>query len=280
MKYTFLTMLLMLFTSTASAQLISEFQPNPGGTDPAMQTVELSGTPNMSFTDWTFLTIEAEGSTTGIIDRATTFSGTFDANGLFTVDVADLENPAFTAVLASGFMGAEGDDIDTDDDGMIDAGLFTVIDSIGVQDSGSDGSGDTFFTPNLIAVPMGSNEPPLVFRDPSGAIFAAFIVDAMGMVGIFDINGQPQDLADFGLDATSMITDLESFGMPNPGLPVMGGMLGDVDMNGMVDFFDIQPFIDLLSNGEFQFEADIDGDGEVTFFDIQPFIDILSGGSA
>ena len=56
-------------------------------------------------------------------------------------------------------------------------------------------------------------------------------------------------------------------------------ILGDVDQNGMVDFFDIQPFIDVLSGGEdaFQCEADIDGDGAITFFDIQPFIDILSG---
>ena len=35
--------------------------------------------------------------------------------------------------------------------------------------------------------------------------------------------------------------------------------------------------IDLLSTQTFQFEGDIDGDGDVDFFDIQPFIAILSG---
>ena len=47
-------------------------------------------------------------------------------------------------------------------------------------------------------------------------------------------------------------------------------------MDGTVDFFDIQPFIDLLSRQTFQAEADIDGNGMVDFFDIQPFINILA----
>ena len=55
------------------------------------------------------------------------------------------------------------------------------------------------------------------------------------------------------------------------------GLLGDVDLNGVVDFFDIAPFIAVLSANLSQFEADIDGNGAVDFFDIQPFIDILAG---
>ena len=55
-------------------------------------------------------------------------------------------------------------------------------------------------------------------------------------------------------------------------------ILGDVDQNGMVEFLDIQPFINVLSGvEEFRCEADIDEDGDVTFLDIQPFIDLLSG---
>ena len=55
-------------------------------------------------------------------------------------------------------------------------------------------------------------------------------------------------------------------------------LLGDVNRDEVVNFFDISPFIDLLSGSEFQLEADIDGNGEVDFFDISPFIEILSGG--
>ena len=54
------------------------------------------------------------------------------------------------------------------------------------------------------------------------------------------------------------------------------GLLGDVDQNNVVNFFDIGPFITLLTVSGFQFEADINGDGTVDFFDIGPFIGILS----
>ena len=53
-------------------------------------------------------------------------------------------------------------------------------------------------------------------------------------------------------------------------------VLGDVNLDGDVNFFDIAPFIDALSSGQNQDEADIDRNGVVNFFDIQPFIEILS----
>ena len=54
-------------------------------------------------------------------------------------------------------------------------------------------------------------------------------------------------------------------------------VLGDVNLNGTVDFSDISPFIAVLSSGQFQVEADIDGSGVVDFADISPFIAIISG---
>ena len=54
-------------------------------------------------------------------------------------------------------------------------------------------------------------------------------------------------------------------------------ILGDVNQDGVANFFDIAPFIAILSNSEFQDEADINRDGVVDFFDIAPFIAILSG---
>ena len=54
-------------------------------------------------------------------------------------------------------------------------------------------------------------------------------------------------------------------------------MKGDVDMNGVVDFFDISPFIEALSMPDaFQAEADCDCNGVINFFDISPFIVLLS----
>lgn len=54
-------------------------------------------------------------------------------------------------------------------------------------------------------------------------------------------------------------------------------ILGDINRDGMVDFSDIPPFIDVLVSGDLQEEADTDRDGSVTFSDIPPFIDILVG---
>ena len=57
------------------------------------------------------------------------------------------------------------------------------------------------------------------------------------------------------------------------------GLLGDVNLDGVVDFFDIAPFIDLLASQAFQLEADIDADEDVDFFDIAPFITLLASQS-
>jgi hypothetical protein len=55
-----------------------------------------------------------------------------------------------------------------------------------------------------------------------------------------------------------------------------GVLLGDVDLNGVVNFLDITPFIGVLSSGGSQAEADCNEDGMVDFLDITPFIGILS----
>ena len=53
-------------------------------------------------------------------------------------------------------------------------------------------------------------------------------------------------------------------------------LVGDVNLDGEVNFFDIAPFIEFLLSGEFQAEADVDSSGGVNFADIGPFIAILS----
>ena len=55
----------------------------------------------------------------------------------------------------------------------------------------------------------------------------------------------------------------------------MTALKGDVDMNGVVDFADIPPFIAILQSGVFQAEADCDCSTVVDFVDIPAFIGIL-----
>ena len=53
-------------------------------------------------------------------------------------------------------------------------------------------------------------------------------------------------------------------------------LLGDVNLDGAVNFLDISPFIAILSTGGDQAEADTNENGEVNFSDISPFIALLS----
>ena len=64
------------------------------------------------------------------------------------------------------------------------------------------------------------------------------------------------------------------FTPPTTPAPVL---LGDVNLDGEVNFSDISPFIALLSSETFQDEGDIDRNDSVDFLDISPFIGLLSG---
>ena len=52
----------------------------------------------------------------------------------------------------------------------------------------------------------------------------------------------------------------------------------DVNNDGVVNLLDVDPFIELLSNGGFQTEADINQDGVVDLLDVAPFVELLTGG--
>ena len=54
-------------------------------------------------------------------------------------------------------------------------------------------------------------------------------------------------------------------------------LLGDVNLDGVVNLLDVAPFVDRISSGEFQAEADINGDGTVNLLDVALFVDLLSG---
>ena len=54
-------------------------------------------------------------------------------------------------------------------------------------------------------------------------------------------------------------------------------LIGDVNLDGVVNLVDVAPFVDLVLEGEFQAEADTNGDGVVDLSDVQPFVDLLTG---
>ena len=55
-------------------------------------------------------------------------------------------------------------------------------------------------------------------------------------------------------------------------------LLGDINLDGVVDLLDVTPFVQLLTSGDFQCEADVNQDGVVDLLDVTPFVDLLSGG--
>ncbi|MDB2685608.1 lamin tail domain-containing protein [Mariniblastus sp.] len=64
--------------------------------------------------------------------------------------------------------------------------------------------------------------------------------------------------------------------VPTPGAFESPFILGDANLNGVVDFDDISPFITLLANGLYLSQADTNQDGVLDFDDISSFITILA----
>ena len=52
-------------------------------------------------------------------------------------------------------------------------------------------------------------------------------------------------------------------------------LLGDVNLDGVINLLDVAPFIELLNSGGYQGEADINQDGVVNLLDVALFIDLL-----
>ena len=79
-----------------------------------------------------------------------------------------------------------------------------------------------------------------------------------------------------GFSAVSVWCDIANVSFGDGTFAPPAPLVGDLNLDGAVDFLDIVPFIVILTGGEFQAEADFDQDGAVTFLDIPPFIAILS----
>ena len=112
--------------------LISEYKPVSGG---STQEIEIKGEPGESFAG-TFVVIDGVSSRNiGLVKSADSFSGTFDANGLLTATIPDIQDPSHTTVLTTSFTGTVGvTDVDTDDDGTVDdmTSFGQILDAVGI----------------------------------------------------------------------------------------------------------------------------------------------------
>jgi uncharacterized repeat protein (TIGR01451 family) len=120
--------------------LINEFVFNHTGTD-TNEYVEIFGDPSVDYSSYWLLEIEGDsGASLGVVDGVYNV-GTTDAGGFWTTGFLsnEWENGTVTALLVRNFTGNQGDDLDTDDDGVLDVTPWDAIaDDVAVNDGGVD----------------------------------------------------------------------------------------------------------------------------------------------
>ena len=204
----------VLMANRAEAAIISEFEPNPAGLDPEIQSIELSGTAGNSFSG-ILLGIGGESGRIGQVDYATEIAGIFDSQGIFSVEIGDLLSPTLTVVLTESFAGTVGQtDVDTNDDGVADnLSTFGIVhDAIGIADNSL---GESFLYGNQLGgqdFAFTGDEPELIFRDSS--IGSWYAINDRGGADVFDISGR-NIAPDVTFSSNPFIT---TFGQINPSI--------------------------------------------------------------
>lgn len=129
--------------------LINEFSASTVGTD--VEYIEVLGLPNTDYSTYTILEIEGDATGAGVIDEVIAV-GTTNASGLWlrTLSVNSLENGTITLLLVRNFSGAFGNDLDTNNDGILDSTPWdSIADSIAVNDGGA---GDLTYAATVLGV--------------------------------------------------------------------------------------------------------------------------------
>ena len=121
----------------------------------------------------------------------------------------------------------------------------------------------------------------ILFNVGSTGVRTFGFVSAEGSVGYFRIDLGIGNGPVVFLDGEVAVADENGMNdftvtVPDGDEPMV--LRGDVNVDGLVNFLDIAPFISRLSGGEPQAEADVNEDGVVNFLDIAPFIQALSSG--
>jgi len=170
-----------------------------------------------------------------VAENQEAFPGTVDVDLILDLNFENSDN--VTHLLIKDFAGAEGDDLDADDDGVLDVAL-EIVDSVALIET--PGEGDATYSDNTVG-PDGSFVPGHVFRESDGegdfavGDFSLYIDDTPGST-----NGAPLPLL--------MLTIPEIQGAGHVS-PYVGEL---VETTGLVTAVD--------SNGYYLQDAEGDGD--------------------
>jgi len=172
----------------------------PGGDND--EYFELAGQPGESLDGLTYLVIGDGTGGSGVIEAVVDLTGnSIQADGLFamgevtftgtcgsidaTGDLNFENSDNVTHLLVSGFTGANGDDLDADDDGVLDVEPWTaVVHSVSLIESV--GSGDFYYGMDEVG-PDGTFVPGHVLYCDGGFLIGAFDVCT------HDTPGEPND---------------------------------------------------------------------------------------
>jgi len=126
-----------------------------------VEFIEIIGSPNTDYSAYTFVEIESDTNDTnpggpGVIDGPVYTIGTTDANGLYlnSLPANALENSGVTFLLVKDFTGSSGQDLDTDNDGVLDVTPWSeMVDSVAIDDAETTPIDDFAYAgPELVAL--------------------------------------------------------------------------------------------------------------------------------
>lgn len=174
--------LCLIAPAVAHALVINEIRIDNAGGD-TDEYFELAGTPGQSLDGYTYIVIGDGAGASGTIENVTDLtgqviqadgylavhkSGTTPACSGYDVDLTlNFENSDnVTHMLVQGFTGANGDDLDTDDDGVLDTMPWnSVVDCVAlVVDLAGQGTTQEYIYCSTVVGPDGNYVPGHVFR--------------------------------------------------------------------------------------------------------------------
>ena len=249
---------LLAFSSVTTGQndfFLSFDDLNQGATNSdAMETLSPGDTGSLYIYWSTNGPADSDISTGAFVDLQTSQSGVIQFTSAETID--------FNITLFGGVVGPRwGDSVgataNVSDDFVDELSAFTIFSGLGILEANNGASGvlDLGFDANADAFQFGKVDFIVL---PAPAANTVDITISTGSGGI--VNQGAAVNATFGIATIDVST---------------GPLLGDVNQDGQVDMFDVDPFIQVILSGGFQAEADIDGDGAVNLRDVTPFVALL-----
>ena len=133
--------------------------------------IEIFAGSETNYSSFTLLILEGDGGENpGFVDAGFTPGTTSNVGFWQTGPLSDqIENGSLTVLMVDGFSGAIGDDLDTNDDGVLDSSPWTTLyDAVSISHGGAN---DRFYAPVILDARMdgGSTAPGGVSRYPHGA---------------------------------------------------------------------------------------------------------------